>query len=168
MQPKQHEQLVSERMEFKSKGIGAVAVAGKPIRAKIALKLLNPILALSPLVIAIIDLFGSTRATGDDKADISSQRANFNLDHDPSSFVPASGSVAKAIEESNRSFCTGVFALGLVNPALGSFIEYRVRGDADRIEDLERFQSPVDFWSGRAGIGPIADLTFSKPPLKDG
>src|SRR5687768_18300765 len=101
-------------MEFKSKGIGAIAMAGKSIGAKIALKFLDPILALSALIIAVIDLFGSTRAVGDDKAEISSQRADFDLDHNPSSPVPASGSVAKAIEEPDRSFCTGIFTLGLV------------------------------------------------------
>ena len=82
-------------------------------------------------------------------------------------FVPASGPVAKAIEESNRSFGTGIFALGFVNPALGSFLEYRVGGDPDRIEHFEGFQGPVDLWSGRAGIGPIADLTFREATFKD-
>ena len=168
MKAKQHEQLVSERVEFKSKGIGTVAVAGKSIGAKIALKFLDPILALSSLVIALVDLFGCTGAVGDDKADIASQRANFDLDHDPSSFVPASGPVSKAIEESNGTFCASILTLGLLNPALGSFLEYRVGGNADGIQDIERFQSPVDLWSSRAGIGPIADLTFSKAPLNNG
>ena len=164
MDTEQHQQLVSERVELKAKGIGAKAVAGKPIGAKIAFKFLDPILALSPLIIAIVDCFGSTRAIGDDKADIGSQRANFNLDHDPSSFVPASGPVPKAIEESNGNFSAGILTLGLVNPALSSFIEYRVRCNPDGIQDIERFQCPVDLWIGRAGIGPIADLTFSKAP----
>lgn len=147
METKQHQQLVSERMELESKSIGAIAMAGKSIGAKIALKFLDPILALSSLVIAVIDLFGSTGAVGNDKADIGPQRADFNLDHDSSSFVPASGPVPKAIEESNRSFCTGILALGLVNPALGSWLEDRVGSDADSIEDTERFQGPVDLWS---------------------
>ena len=168
METEQHQQLVSKRMEFKSKSIGAIAMAGKPIRAKIALKFLDPILALSAVVIAVIDLFGSTRAVGDDKADIGSQRTDFDLDHDSSLFVPASGPVAKAIEESNRSFCAGIFTLGLVKPALGSFLEYRVGGDPDSIEHFEGFQGPVDLWSGRAGIGPIADLTFRETTFKDG
>ena len=107
VETEQHQQLVSERMEFKTKGIGAIAMAGKPVSAKVALKFLDPILALSSVVIAVIDLFGSTRAVGDDKADIGSQRADFDLDHDPSLFVPASGPVAKAIEESNRQFWCG-------------------------------------------------------------
>lgn len=168
VQTEQHQQLVSERMELKSKGVGAIAVAGKPIGAKIALKFFDPILALSSVIIAVVDRFGSTRPVSDDKADIGSQRADFDLDHNPSSLVPASGSVAKAIEESNRSFCTGIFALGLFNPALGSFLEYRVRGDSDSIEHFEGFQGPVDFGSGRAGIGPIANLTFRETTLKEG
>jgi hypothetical protein len=146
MDTEQHQQLVSERVELESKGIGAVTVAGKPIGAKIALKFLDPILALSPLVIAIVDLFGSTQAIGDDKSDIGSQRADFDLDNDPSSFVPASGPVSKAIEESNGKFCASILTLGLANPALGSFLEYGVGRNADSIQDIERFQSPVDLW----------------------
>ncbi len=168
MQTEQHQQLVSKRMEFKTKGIGAVAMAGKPISAKIALKFLDPILALSAVVIAVIDLFGSTRAVGDDKADIGSQRTDFDLDHDPASLVPACGPMAKAIEESNRSFGADIFAFGLVKPALGSFLEYRVGGDPDSIKHFKGFQRPVDLWGGRAGIGPIADLTFRETLLKDG
>ena len=40
VETEQHQQLVSERMELKSKSIGAIAMAGKPISAKIALKFL--------------------------------------------------------------------------------------------------------------------------------
>ena len=115
MDTEQHQQLVSERVELKAKGIGAKAVAGKPIGAKIAFKFLDPILALSAVVIAVIDLFGSTRAVGDDKADIGSQRTDFDLDHDPASLVPACGPMAKAIEESNRSFGADIFAFGLLS-----------------------------------------------------
>ena len=164
----QHQQLVSKRVELESKGISAVVMTGKPIGAKVALKFLDPILALSSLIIAVINLFGSTRAIGDDKADIGSQRTDFDFDHDPALFVPASGPVAKAIEESNRSFGAGIFAFGLLKPPLGSFLEYRVGGDPDSIEHLEGFQGPVDLWSGRAGIGPIADLTFRETTFKDG
>lgn len=168
METKQHQQLVSKRMEFKTKGIGAVAMTGKPIGAKIALYFLDPILALSSLVIAVIDLFGSTRAVGDDKADIGSQRTDFDLDHDPALFVPASGPVAKAIEDSERHFGAGILARCLLKPVLGSFLEYRVGSDPDSIEHFEGFQGPVDLWSGRAGIGPIADLTFRETTFKDG
>lgn len=168
METEQHQQLVSEGMEFKTKGIGAVAMTGKPVSAKVALKFLDPILALSSVVIAVIDHLGSTRAVGDDKADIGSQRADFDLDHDSSLFVPASGPVAKAIKESNRSFRAGIFPGGLFKPALGSFLEYRVGGDPDGIEHFKGFQGPVDIWSGRAGIGPVADLTFRETPLNDG
>lgn len=143
-------------------------MAGKPVSAKIALEFLDPILALSSVVIAVIDLFGSTRAVGDDKADIGPQRADFDLDHDPALFVPASGSVTKAIEDSERHLGPGILALSLLKPALGSFLEYRVRGDPDGIEHFKGFQGPVDLWSGRAGIGPIADLIFWETPLKDG
>ena len=69
METEQHQQLVSKRMEFKTKGIGAVAMTGKPVSTKVALKFLDPILALSSVVIAVIDLFGFTRPVGDDKAD---------------------------------------------------------------------------------------------------
>ena len=144
MQTEQHQQLVRKRMEFKTKGIGAVAMTRKPIGAKIALKFLDPILALSSLIIVIINLFGSTRAIGNDKADIGSQRTNFDLDYDPASLVPASGPVAKAIEESNRSFGAGIFVFGLVKPALGSFLEYRVGGDSDSIEHFKGLQDPLD------------------------
>lgn len=168
MQTEQHQQLVSKPMEFKTKGIGAVAMTGKPVGAKVALKFLDPILALPSVIIAVVDLFGSTRAVGDDKADIASQRTDFDLDYDPALFVPASGPVAKAIEESNRSFCAGIFALGLVKPTLGSFLEDRVGSDADGIEHLEGFQAPVDLWSGRAGIGPVAELSVRETLLKDG
>ena len=168
METEQHQQLVSERMEFKTKGIGTVAMTGKPVGAKIALKFFDPILALSSVVIAVIDLFGSTRAVGDDKANIASQRTDFDLDHDPALFVPASGPVAKAIEESNRSFGAGTFAGGLLKPALGSFLEYRVGGDPDGIEHFKGFQSSVDLWSGRAGIGSIADLGVREASLNDG
>jgi len=168
VETEQHQQLVSERMELKSKSIGAIAMAGKPIGAKIALKFFDPILALSSLGIAVIDLFGSTRAVGDDKADIGAQRADFDLDHDPALFVPASGPVAKAIEESNRSFGAGILARCPVKPARGSFLKYRVRGDPDSIEHFEGFQGSVNLWSGRAGIGPIAELGLREAPLKDG
>src|SRR5574337_1681127 len=98
-------------MELKPKGIGAVAMAGESVGKKIALKFLDPILALSSLVIAVIDLFGAAGAVSDDKANISSQRADFDLDNDPASFVPAFGPVTKAIEESNRSFGAGILTL---------------------------------------------------------
>lgn len=168
MQTEQHQQLVSERMELKSKGIGAIAMAGKPIGAKIALKFFDSILALAALIIAVIDLFGPTWAVGNDKADIGSQRADFDLDHNSSSLVPASGPVTKTVEESDRNLGAGIFALGLFHPALGSFLEYRVGADADGIEGIERFQSPVNFGSGRAGIGPIADLTLRETMFKEG
>ena len=155
-------------MEFKSKGIGAIAMAGKPSSAKIALKFLDPIFALSSVVIAVIDLFGSTGAVGDDKADIGSQRADFDFDHNPALFIPASGPVAKAIEESERYFGAGILARCSLEPALGSFFEYRVGGDPDSIKHFEGFQGPVDLWSGRAGIGPIADLTFRETTFKEG
>src|SRR5262245_7727205 len=154
-------------MEFKSKGIGAIAMAGKPVSAKIALKFLDPILALSSVIIAVIDLFGSTGAVGDDKADIGPQRADFDFDHNASSLVPASGPVAKAIEESQRSFGTGVFAPGLSKQALSSFLEYRVGGDADGIAHFTGLQGPVDLGSGRAGIGSRADLGVREALLKD-
>lgn len=168
METEQHQQLVRKPMEFKTKGIGAVAMTGKPIGAKVALKFFDPILTLSALIVAVIDLFGSTGAVGDDKADITSQRTDFDLDHDPSLFVPASGPVAKAIEESNRSFCAGILTFGLLKPALGSFFEYRVGSDPDSIEHFKGFQGPVNLWSGRAGIGSIADLGARKTLLKDG
>lgn len=168
MKAKENQELVSECMELKSKGIGAVAMAGKSIGAKVAFKFLDPILALAALVIAVIDLLGGTGAVGNDKADVGPQRTNFDFDHDSSSFVPASGSVAKAIEASDRSFAPGVFTLGLFDPALGSFLKDRVGRNADGIEDTERFRGPVDLRSGRASIGPIADLSFRKPPLKKG
>src|SRR5438093_46684 len=154
-------------MELKSKSIGAVAMAGKLIGTNAALKFFDAILALSSLVIVMIDLFGSTGAVGNDKADIGPQGADFDFDHNPSSLVPASGPVTKAIKESNRSFCAGILTLGFVNLALGSFLEYRVGSNADSIEDIQRFQGPVDLWSSRAGIGPVADLTFRELPLKD-
>jgi hypothetical protein len=74
-------------MELKSQGIGAVAMAGKSIGAKVAFKFLDPILALAALIIAVIDLFGSTGAVGNDKADVGPQGADFDLDHDSSLFV---------------------------------------------------------------------------------
>ena len=137
VETEQHQQLVSEGMEFKSKSIGAIVMAGKPIGAKIALKFLDPILALPSVVITVIDLFGSTRAVGDDKAEIGSQRADFDLDHDPSSLVPAAGPMTKAIEDSERLFGAGIFTLCLVKPALGSSFEYRVGGNPDGIEHFE-------------------------------
>src|SRR5262245_50865622 len=76
--------------------------------------------------------------------------------------------MAKAIEASNGCFSAGIFTLSLLKPALGSLLKYRVGGDADSIEDIEGFQGPVDLGSGRASIGPIADLTFREAPLKDG
>jgi len=168
VQTEQDQQLVSERMELKAKGIGAIAMAGEPIGAKIALKFLDPILALSSVVIAVIDFFGSTGPVSDDKTDIGPQRADFDLDHDSSLFVPASGPVAKAIEDSERHFGPGILARCLLKPALGSSFEYRVGGDPDSIEHFEGFQGPVDLWSGRTSIGPIADLTFRETLLKDG
>ena len=144
MQTEQHQQLVRKRMEFKTKGIGAIAMTGKPIGAKITLKFFDPILTFSSLIVAVINLLGWTGAVGDNKADITSQRTDFDLDHDPSLFVPASGPMAKAIEESNRSFGAGIFTCGLVKPALGSFFKYRVGGDPDRIEHFQGFQGPVD------------------------
>lgn len=142
-------------------------MAGKSVSAKIALKFLYPILALSSVIIAVIDLFGSTGAVGDDKADIGSQRADFDFDHDPALFVPASGPVAKAIEESDRHVGAGILARCLLKPALGSFLEYRIGGDPDRIKHFKGFQGSVDLWSSRAGIRPIADLTFREATFKD-
>jgi hypothetical protein len=135
MKAKENQELVSECMELKSKGIGAVAMAGKSLGAKVAFKFLDPILALAALVIAIIDRFGFTRAVGNDKSDVCPQGTDFDFDHDSSSFVPASGSVAKAIEASDRSFAPGVFALSLFDPALGFFLKDRVGRNADGIED---------------------------------
>ena len=148
MEAKQHQQLVSERVELKSKGVGAVAVTGQSVPAKAALVLFDPILALSPLVIEPIDLISPAATIGDDKPNVSSQGSDFNLDQDSSLSVLASGPVAETVEESNRSLGSGIFALGLFYPAPGSFLEHRVGGDANRIEATERFQGSVDFWSG--------------------
>src|SRR5437870_4721785 len=126
MDANQHHQVVSERMDLESQAVGAIAMAGKPIATEAALIFFDLILALSPLVVEVIDLFGSTGAIGNDKPNIGPQRANFNLDQDSSSFVPAFGPVMKTIEESNRSFGAGIFTLGLFNPALGFVREDRV------------------------------------------
>lgn len=168
MQLKQHQQLVRQRMELQSKRIGTVAMAGKSIAAKAALVGFNLVFALSPLIVEVIDLFSSTGSIGNDKPNIGPQRTDFNLNQDSSSFVPAFGPVAKTIEESNGSFCAGILALGLFDPALGSFLEDGVGRNADRVKGSERFQDPIDFWSSRAGIGPIADLSFREALLKDG
>src|SRR5918992_340795 len=98
-------------MKLKAKGIGAIAVAGKPIGTEIALKFLDPILALTPVVIAIKDLFGSARPVRDDKAQVRSQSAHFDLDHDSSFSLPASGPVAKGIKDSDEVLGAGVLAL---------------------------------------------------------
>src|SRR5512147_634669 len=108
VETEQHQQLVSQRMDLKSKSIGAVAMTGKPVGAKVTLNFLDPILALSSVVIAVVDLFGFTRAVGDDKADIGPQRTDFHLDHDPAFLVPGPGSVTKTIEDSDRSFGAGI------------------------------------------------------------
>jgi hypothetical protein len=84
MQTKEHQQLVSERVELKPKGIGTIAVAGQPVRVKIALKLFDPILALSSIVIVVKDVFGSAGTVGNDKAQVGAQRTDFDFDHDSS------------------------------------------------------------------------------------
>lgn len=168
MHTKEHQQLVSERVELKAKGIGAIAVAGKPIRVKIALKLFDPILALSSVVIAVKDVLGSALTVGNDKAQVGAERPDFDFDHNFSLFGPASGPVSKAIKNSDGLAAAGILAFGSPKPALGSLLKHRVGADADGVEDLEGFQGGIDFWSGRAGIGTVADLSFGKAPLNDG
>jgi hypothetical protein len=168
MQTKEHQHLVGKRMQLKAKGIGPITMAGKPLAVKIALKLLDPILALSSMIVVGKDFFGSARSVGNDEAQVGAQRTDFDFDDNSSLFGPASGAVSEAIENSNRLAAAGVLAFGPPKPALGCSLKHRVGADADRIENLERFQGCVDFWSGRAGIGAIADLALGKASLKDG
>lgn len=168
MKTKEHQQLVSERVELKPKGIGAIAVAGQPLGVKIAFKLFDPILALSAIVVVVKDVFGSARSVGNDKAQIGAQRTDFDFGHNFSVFGPASGSVSKAIKNSDRLVAAGILAFGPLKPALGFSLKHCVGADTDRIEDLEGFQGDIDFWSGRASIGAVADLAFRKAPSKDG
>src|ERR1700756_4196288 len=168
MQAEQYQQLVSQRMELKSKGIGQVAMTGKPIGAEVALDLFDAVLAFSAVVVAVKDLFGCARAVRDDKAQIGSQRAHFDFDHDSSFPFPASGSVAKAIKYSDGLVNLGVLALSFGEPALGFSLKHRVGAHADGVEHAQRFQRRVDFGAGRASVGPVTDLTFGKASLQDG
>lgn len=168
METEQDQQLVSQRMELESKGIGEVAMTGKPIGAKVAFDLLDAVLTLSAVVIAVKDLFGCAWAVGDDKAPIAPQRTHFDLDHDSSSFFPASGPVLKGIKDSDKLVSAGVLALSFAEPALGFSLKHRVGSDADGIEHAQRFQRRIDFGASRAGIGPVTDLSFGEALLKDG
>jgi len=164
----QNQQLVSKRMELKSKGIGAIAVAGEPVGAKVALKFLDPVLTLSSVVIAVKDFFGSARSVGNDKTEVVAQRAHFDLDHDSAVFLPASGPVAKGIKNSDGLLGAGIFALSFLEPGFGFLLEHAIGADTDGIEHVEGFQRRVDLRRGRAGIGPIADLAFRETTLNDG
>src|SRR5918999_1971495 len=155
-------------MKLKSQGIGAIAVTGKPLGAKITLEFFDAVLALPPIVVAVKDLFGCSRAIGNDITEVGAQRTHFDFDHNPASFFPASGPMAKTMEDPHGVTIAGILTLRPFKPALGSSLKYRVGGNPDGIEDLERLQRGIDLWSGRAGIGPIADLTLSKASLKPG
>jgi hypothetical protein len=98
VQTKEHQQLISKRMELKPKGISAIEVAGQPVRLKVALKLLDAILTLSSILVMVKDLLGSARSVGNHKAQIGAQRTDFNFNDNFSVFGPASGSVPKAIK----------------------------------------------------------------------
>lgn len=167
MHTKEHQQLVSERVELKAKGIGTIAVAGQPVRVKIALKFFDPILALSSVVVAVKDDFGSARTVGNDKAQVGAERTDFDFDHNFSLFGPASRSMSKAIKNSDRFVVPGILTFGPLEPALGLFLEDGIGAHADSIEHVERFQGRVDRWSSRAGIGAVAELGFRETPLKD-
>ena len=134
---------------------------------KVALKLFDPILTLSTIVVMVKDVLGSARSVGNHKAQIGAQRTDFNFNDNFSLFGPASGSVPKAIKNSDRLVAAAILAFGPLQPALGSSLKHRVGADTDGIENLERFQGGIDFWSGRAGIGAVADLALSKTPSKD-
>ena len=135
---------------------------------KIALKFFDPVLALSSVIVMVKDLFGSARSVGNDKARISAQRTDFDFDDNFSVFGPASGSVSKAIKNSDGFASASILVLGPFKPAVGFSLKHRVGADTDRIKDLERFQCGINFWSGRAGIGSIADLAFREAPFKQG
>lgn len=168
MAAKENKELVAECMKLEPQGIGAKAVAGKPLPLKIALKFLDPILTLSAVVVPVKNLLGSARTVGDNKSHISSQRRNFNLNQYAALFSPAFSSVPKAIKESNGGLPTGILAPGVCKPALDSFLKDRVSGDAHGIKDFERFQRLIDLWRRGARIGPIAELSFGKTTPKAG
>ena len=113
------------------------------------------------------DLLGSARAVGNHKAQIGAQRTDFNFNDHFSVFGPASGSVPKAIKNPDRWVAAGILACGPLQPALGSSLKHRMGADTHGIKNLERFQARIDGWRGRAGIGALADLAFSKTPPKD-
>jgi hypothetical protein len=101
---KENQQLVSERMELEAKSVGAIAVAGKPIGQKIALKFLDAVLTLSAIIVPGKDALSSTRAVGNNEADVGAQRTHFDLNHDPAFSLPAFGPMPKAIENPERVF----------------------------------------------------------------
>ena len=123
METEQDQERVSQSVELKSKGVGLIAVAGQSIAAKIALELFDAILTLASAVVAVINFFGAARTIGDDIAQVGPQGADFDLDHDAALLVPTSGSMAKAIEETDRDLGAGVFTLGLFEPGGGFFLE---------------------------------------------
>src|SRR5919197_1495268 len=97
---KENKKLITQCMKLQAQGIGAKAVAGKPLPLKIALKFLDPILTLAAVVVPVKDLPGCARAVGDNESHVSSQRRDFNLNQDAAFFSPALSSVPKAIEVS--------------------------------------------------------------------
>jgi len=168
METEKRQELIAERMQLQPKGIGPITVAGEPVPRKIQLKLLDPILALASLVVPGKDLLSPARTVGDHKADIAPQGRDLDFDHDPSLPGPASGPVAKAVEDLNRLSGAGIFAPGLLKPALSPSLEDRVGRDPNGIENLKGFQSGVNLRHRRARIGPIADLAFGEALPKDG
>lgn len=155
-------------MELEAKRVGSIAMAGEPVASDPSFILFDLVLALSPLIIEMKDVFGLTAAIGNDEPNVGSQWTNFNLDQNPSSLVPASGPVPKAIEPAQGSLGAGILALGFFDPALSLLLEHRVGSDADGIQDIERFQGAVNVWSRRSGISPVADLSVRETGFNEG
>jgi hypothetical protein len=165
---KQNKELIAERMKLKPKGIGSKAVTGKSLALKIAFKFFDTVLTLAAMVIPGKDLLGSARSVGNEKSQVGPQSRDFNFNQYPSFFSPAFSSVAKAIEASKRPLGAGIAADGLFEPALRSFLKDRVGSNSHDIEDFERLQSLIDLWRSRAGIGPVAKLSFGKTAPENG
>lgn len=165
---KESKELITECMKLEPQGIGAKAVAGKPLPLKIALKFLDPVLTLSAIVVPVKDLLGCARTVGDNESHVSSQRRDFNLNQDAALFSPAFSSMPKAIEASDGDLTARILVHGAFKPALGFLLKDRVSGNAHRVKDLERFQSLIDLWCSGARIGPIAELSFGKTTPKKG
>src|SRR3712207_392468 len=98
----------------------------EPVRLQMKLEILDPVLALSPSYVPLVEILRLIGAAGDHKTGVGPLLHDFSLVDDPAFALPTSGLVS-ALGEQSALLTFGLVALfGLAEQALGERFKTRV------------------------------------------